>query len=41
MKMQRRKDGQYRIDTAFSRIIWCGLSLEQKREEKRRADGTW
>lgn len=34
MKMQRRKDGQYRIDTAFSRIIWCGISLEQKMGRK-------
>lgn len=40
MKMQKRKDGQYRIDMVFSRIIWNGVAFEQKRREKQRGDGT-
>ena len=31
MRMQRRKDGQYRIDKVFSRVIWESVVFEDKK----------
>ena len=35
MRMQRCKDGQYRIDKVFSRIIWSFMDFEEEKSKER------
>ena len=35
MRMWRCKDGQYRIDKAFSRIIWSFVDFEEAKSKER------